>query len=255
MPANQPVSSFDTPSSARSSGNPAHANTPRVAPAAVAAVLILLVGASFVRNLVWEDGIRLWSDAVMKNPSSARAFANLGISYWKKERTAEAVSASTKSLQLMPNGVAYNTLGNIFAKLNRDGEAIEHYTRAIELQSGSAQFYNNRGIVYFHQGNFDRAIEDYTAALGMFPQFMEAYMNRGNALDEKGLTDAAIADYNRALDLDPGYADAYYNRGVALRMSKRLPQARRDFEVACSLGSKPACRALDIPEAGALPPP
>ena len=63
-------------------------------------------------------------------------------------------------------------------------------------------------------GNYRQAIEDYSRAIEIKPGYADAYNNRGIAYNSLGNYRQAIEDYNRAIEIKPDFADAYYNRGV-----------------------------------------
>ena len=46
--------------------------------------------------------------------------------------------------------------------------------------------YYNRGNAYASKGDFDQAIDDYTKAIELKPDLVDAYHNRGIAYDKQG---------------------------------------------------------------------
>ncbi len=114
-------------------------------------------------------------------------------------------------------------------------KAIEHFTKAIQLDPDYAESYNNRGVAYDFGGDYDAAIEDYTQAIKLNPRLAEAYNNRGNTYKNKGDYDAAIEDYTQAIKLNPRLAKAYNNRGEAHFQRDAIDLAIRDFDKAIEL--------------------
>jgi tetratricopeptide (TPR) repeat protein len=73
----------------------------------------LLIGAGItcmVRAATWRDGRLLWSDAVAKAPADSRAWNNLGMAYFQRNRYRDARVAFERALSLEP--------GNTKARLN-----------------------------------------------------------------------------------------------------------------------------------------
>ena len=125
--------------------------------------------------------------------------------------------------------------GLMFASREDYDLAMEDFTEAIRLDSGSAIAYVLRGKalmaslsggedfydIAFRGGpkkdaqieRIDEAIADYHQGIKLDPQFAMAYLMRGYAYDEKGDRDRAIADYTQAIKLDPNDAKAYFARG------------------------------------------
>ena len=48
-------------------------------------------------------------------------------------------------------------------------QAIVDYTKAIELSSGDPKYFNNRAQAYSRLGMYSEAIEDYTRAINVLP--------------------------------------------------------------------------------------
>lgn len=96
-----------------------------------------------------------------------------------------------------------------------------------------------RGDTLHEQGMLDEAIELYTRAIQLDPNLAAAYNNRGLAYDEKGDLGRAIADLDRAIQLDPNAAPTYYNRGLAHKALGKKAEAISDFEKFISLTDNP----------------
>ena len=94
-------------------------------------------------------------------------------------------------------------------------KAVEHYTKAINLNPRLVDAYSNRGTAYSNEGVYDLAIKDYNKAIELDPNDPEIYLNRGLAQAGKGAYNLAIEDYNKAVELDPGYVEVYISRGLA----------------------------------------
>jgi tetratricopeptide (TPR) repeat protein len=58
--------------------------------------------------------------------------------------------------------------------------ALQHYTRAIELDGKEAQYYFNRAAVHRYHGDVDAAERDFDAAIALRPDDHEAYNSRAH---------------------------------------------------------------------------
>jgi tetratricopeptide (TPR) repeat protein len=103
------------------------------------------------------------------------------------------------------------------------------------LDPRNSNAYNNRGIAYRHKGLYDQAIDDYTKAIDLKPKFEIPYNNRGIAYRNKGLYDQAIADYSKAIELNPRNANAYTHRGNAYYDKRLYALAEIDYSKAIEL--------------------
>lgn len=113
------------------------------------------------------------------------------------------------------------------------------------LRNLSPQFHFDQGNVEHEHGNYQDAVEAYSKAIQLDPQFANAYYTRGNAKRELGDTVGAIADYERAIEHNPQFAAAYYNRGTAKSGSGDMEGAKDDLVKATQIdpslhGTEPA---------------
>lgn len=70
-----------------------------------------------------------------------------------------------------------------------------------------------KGVTADDERNYSQAIEHYSRAIELNPQFFPAYNNRGAGYFRIGDYKSAIRDYNSALELSPGNPVIHYNIG------------------------------------------
>ena len=87
----------------------------------------------------------------------------------------------------------HNLLGRAFAADGRIDEAIEHYTRALELEPGFADAHNNLGVLLARSGRLSEAATRFEEALRLRPDYPEARQNVARA----------VRDCEAALQADP----------------------------------------------------
>jgi len=103
-------------------------------------------------------------------------------------------------------------------------EAIQVYSRVLELEPSHAAAHINLGTLYYNRQDFVAAEQHYRAAVEVDPRYALAYFDLGNVLDETGRFTEAAAAYKTAIQLAPTYADAHYNLALAY---ERLREPRR----------------------------
>ena len=59
----------------------------------------------------------------------------------------------------------------------------------------SAQEYVNQGLASYEDGDVEQAIENYTKAIELYPNFVGAYFNRGIAYQASKNNEQAIEDF------------------------------------------------------------
>lgn len=123
-------------------------------------------------------------------------------------------------------------------RLGRYGEAIEDYTRAIEMEPpiNQAQYHFHRGMCFAAAiDGAERAVADYTRAIELYPDHPGPYHLRGKLLADKlGRYPEAIADFDRMLRMRPN-PDAFMWRGIAKYELGHHADARVDFEASNTL--------------------
>jgi tetratricopeptide (TPR) repeat protein len=102
--------------------------------------------------------------------------------------------------------VLYDYRGLAEAKSAPD-DAIQDYSKAIDLDTNFAAAFNDRGIAYSAKNDNDRAKADFDRSIQLDPNDLNAYWNRGDLDRSKGDRESAAADYRKALSLNPDDAD------------------------------------------------
>ncbi len=101
--------------------------------AAIAAILVVFLAGTLVRNVAWKDEKTLYADAIAKDP----------------ERNARA----------------YSWLGTYYASYRRLDEAMEHIDRAISIWERYPLFYEARGLIYQRREDSRRALVEFNRAI------------------------------------------------------------------------------------------
>jgi tetratricopeptide (TPR) repeat protein len=94
-------------------------------------------------------------------------------------------------------------------------QAIQEFSRAIQLNSRYQYAYLARAIAYIQVKEFQPSLADFNQAIKINPKDSVAYNNRA-ILKEDKLTDTkgALTDFNQAITINPKYYAAYYNRAI-----------------------------------------
>jgi len=73
----------------------------------------------------------------------------------------------------------WHARGRKFLSSRQYKEAIEAFTKAIEINPGNGEAYKFRGDLMLMKGDLDQAVSDYTDALEINPRNAQVYNNRG----------------------------------------------------------------------------
>jgi Tfp pilus assembly protein PilF len=117
-----------------------------------------------------------------------------------------AISLYTQSIEICPTAEAYTFRGWAYNFLGRVDDAISECRKAIEVDPGFGNPYNDIGAYLIAKGQLDDAVpwlEQAKRAPRYEPRHFP-YMNLGRVYAAKGLVLQAISEFEQALKLQPG---------------------------------------------------
>jgi tetratricopeptide (TPR) repeat protein len=197
------------------------------------AVLIIFAIQVWQQGNIYRNAETLYQDTITKNPNSWMAHNNLGLILKAEGRHHEAIDHFSRTLQIKPDyAEAHNNLGNVLALKGETEKAIAHFTKALELDPNLPGAHNNLGNILEHQGRINEALYHYSLALQLNPAFADAYFNVGNLQARQGRSEEAIANFSQALQLKPEFAAAHNSLGVVLARQGKLREAIHHFREA-----------------------
>ncbi len=118
---------------------------------------------------------------------------------------------------------AFHYRGDAYRSLGRNKQAVDDYTRTIELRPKDPFRYYARALTYMDMGRNAQAVSDLTRAVSLKPAYRNFYLARARANAALNKYDASIADYKKylgkrrpsaalALEVAPVYVKSYrYN--------------------------------------------
>ena len=154
----------------------------------------LLMGNNELSDQNYKEAIRLYTEAIGKDPQFKEAYNNRGVAFYRTERYAEAVNDYT------------------FAILQIDPDYVDAYKNRFEASLAA--------------GNFNRALSDAQYLSKNYPDSAYTYFYEGLALTELKRFDEAIEKFGIAFEKKPTDAEALVNQANAYYMSDRFDQAK-----------------------------
>ena len=103
----------------------------------------------------------------------------------------------------METAVSWKEKGNKFVQERQYAEALNCYSKAIELDANDPILYSNRSAMYYNLNYFDNAISDAEMAINLRPTYAKAYLRKGNALEGLKRYKEALDTYEAGLKQDP----------------------------------------------------
>ena len=92
--------------------------------------------------------------------------------------------------------------GNALVKEKKYKEALDCYTKAIELDPNDPILYSNRSAMHLNLNEFGQAITDAEKAISIKPDYAKAYLRKGKALEGQQRLQEALDTYKLGLEKD-----------------------------------------------------
>ena len=137
------------------------------------------------------------------------AFYDLGIIYAARKNPL-ALDYYNNTLSLNPeNQNALYARARYYQAIGETEKAIIEYKNMVSKVKSCDQCYYNLGAIYFGlKNNPEQAVEYFTKAIEVNPNYLEAYFARAFIYAKLKDKTSAKADYNMCLKLQPDYEDA-----------------------------------------------
>jgi putative GTP pyrophosphokinase len=121
---------------------------------------------------------------------------------------------------------------------NQFSEAIAFYSRILELNPDDtirSIIYKHRGMAFFARSHYEEAIEDFSKSLELDPRSYKAAYYRGILYSVLERYVEAAGSFDLSLDINPYQPYCLYRRGQAYYHLEDYPQALADSEAALAL--------------------
>lgn len=226
-----------------------------------AADFFLKANHSFVQKN-YTEALRLYDEAISKNPDFSDAYLNKGICLMKLNSPADAYEVLTQAISIDPTLVQANLVraetalqlgkltdaendlkviekeykdssrfylirGNLLDAKDLASLSITDYDKSIQLDKSNVEALVNRGAIYYKQGELTQAKKDFNAALVVRPSQIEALNNLGLIAIHENKLDDAVTLFDRILNLNPANALALNNKGYAFIKQGKLDEAAK----------------------------
>lgn len=159
----------------------------------------------------------------------ANLYYQRGNAHKQLEQFEAAVSDFEEAVRLESSHLgAHIALAETHGVAGQEAKARTAYDVAVETFASNPLVYNNRGTFLQDHGKLSEAIQDFTRALELEPNYYFAYTNRGAALLEMGDAEAAATDFSASLKANARQPTVYHMRSIAKLAQGDLQGALRD---------------------------
>ncbi len=122
------------------------------------------------------------------------------------------------------------SIGYNCGRLRRYSEAIDAYSRAVQLKPDFAVGWYNVGLFHFHQHHYRDAVLASEKALAINPDYDAPYVIIGMEHRRSGDLDGAVWSFKRAIDLNPSFVEAHVNLGETYLRRNEIDSAMRELQ-------------------------
>jgi tetratricopeptide (TPR) repeat protein len=207
-------------------------------------VAALCVG-TVLRNQVWQDPLRLWTDTATKSPGEPLAQARLGALLVGAGRFDDAQVRLERAIALDPDlASAHNALGSVWRGFGEVEKALVSHQRAVALAPGDPSARINAADALVALGRLDAAAS-LLAEAGAAAGDERRLHALARVRERQGRSDEALALHRRIAVLAPRFAQARIDAGRILARRGEAELAVESFRAALVPAAPGSPQALE----------
>ena len=190
----------------------------------------------FKDNGDYESAIKVISQAIAKDSSSAELWDIQGTLHFLNEDTLASIRCYERAVDILPDpelvislGTLYAQTGNLKALLMADGLLSADKAKA------EKEAYFIKGLYFSKINEKQKAIGYFDKCLALNYTYMDAYVEKGMALYDMKKYEEALAVFDKAITVQNSFQPAYYYEGKCLEKLNRKEEAIQAYQNAVTL--------------------
>jgi len=161
---------------------------------------------------------------------SAKKYFKTGEDFVEAENYKDAIDQFSKAIELESDYEdAYLERAKSKEKLGELENAAEDYKRLTAIEPKESEYYYNLGRLYFQVEKFEASIEPLSSAIELDKKYHAAFQYRSKAYIKLDSFKLAVKDCNMAIDLEKKDPTNYYTRAAAYDSLKNYAKAEQDL--------------------------
>lgn len=192
------------------------------------------------------EAIRTLNESMDRIPHTEADYLKLADMLLNNKLLPAAHKVATKAVETAPDSVkAYNLKGTVELELYYYKDAIQSFSRALELDASSAEANLGLALAQWGAGKTSEATATFERGLERFPRDPWHYTKYARLLIEAaeqngdyGMESHAVSLLQKAASLDPSLADPHYMLGNLLLSKGKAQEAVVELETAARLDVK-----------------
>ncbi|MBX3245194.1 MAG: tetratricopeptide repeat protein [Acidobacteria bacterium] len=195
-----------------------------------------------------QQAVQKYTEAISLTPKEHLPYLNRGVAYLSLSKMSEAMADADNAISLIGDkpsetaklhaGLGYQIKGTIFQNSGDLKQAIDCFSKAIELVPANANFINSRGNIRQINKDYENARIDYLKAVELAPQNALFRTNLGVVLFRLNELESSLEQHSRALELNPNSESAHYSMANTLAAMKKYDEALEAYNKAISIKPK-----------------
>ncbi len=196
-------------------------------------------GEVFQRAGRYEEAATAYRQTLQRLPEHPTAFEHLREVYNKGHTAAETIETLEATVARESDFIAWNLLGVLYGRERRWDEALDAFTRSLEVQPRAADTLVNRGWILMELRRYEEAVAAFETAIELQPRLARAHAGLGSVLVEsRGDYPEGMRYYLTAVKLDPENAALLNDLGWLSYKMNRYPEAVAALEKAAALDAR-----------------
>lgn len=165
--------------------------------------------------------------------STEKELFDTGVRLLKQDQYPEAVDAFTRLLEIDPeNADAFKNRGVAYMKMSEYDLAIADFQRTQKIVPDLKGLYSNLGVAWYYKADYTRAIENYDKEIALSPDSHYAYFNRAICWAELKAYEKSLEDIAKTLSLSPDFYLAHCLKGDLYVNLREPDKARQAYQKA-----------------------
>jgi len=193
-------------------------------------------GSGFLESGKYKEAVSYFTRALETDPYNSKAYELRGVANYFLLNTDQALSDLTQAISLdQQNDTALLARGSIFRDKQDYGNAINDFSRTVQINPDNIQYRLNLCHAYLATKNIEKAIELADGVLMDDPINYYALYYKASALVELKHYVDAFALYKKILRNHDPTSDIYNSMGFCQIYTREFEKAKNNFSLAIDL--------------------
>ena len=182
-----------------------------------------------VQDEKYDEAIPKLEWVLEEDPTLLGAWETLGWAYWLTDRQEDAVELWTRLVDIAPEEpMGYNLMGQVATRNGDFGKAYDYYSKSLELNPSQFEIRVSLAQVLLWGGDREAAIENFTQLFEEDPERTDIQIDLAWSLYGNEQYEESLYHWNQIIDAIPGHAGFLIARANVHLLMGMLSEAEQD---------------------------